>query len=210
MRYSSLSTPLICTALLSLFATAQAACSSAYYPVQEGLSRTYQTSMNGKPIVYTETVSRVTPSSFTYLNSMMPSISSTMKCKAIGIVGVQQIVLPGMKITETHGVAWPSRMGVGSRWAYGFTMQGSAEGRSMQQVMEMKSNVVGREKVKVKAGTFNALKVQTTTTMSIVMDGKKMPQPPMQSTAWLAEGVGMVKNFTSGTTVELVKYSKGK
>lgn len=202
--------PAILASLMAFLtvSAAQAACSSAYYPVKEGFSRTYQTAIQGKTMTYTETISKVSGSGFTYSNSMMKEMTSTMKCDSKGIVGVTQSVMPGMKITESHGTAWPSSIKVGSTWAYGFTMKGNIQGQAVEQVMDMKSKVLGQEKVTVKAGTFTALKVETTTSMNMVMGGQKMNQPPMKSVAWLAQGVGMVKSTAAGATVELVKYTK--
>ncbi|MFB9083333.1 TapB family protein [Deinococcus wulumuqiensis] len=201
---------LLGTAVAGLLAlsSAQAACSSPYNPVKEGLSRTYQTAVNGKTMSYTETVVKVTPSSYTYTNSIMPGASSTVKCTSKGIVNVASMSGTGMQVKEVRGVSYPPNLKVGSTWTSGVTMQGNVQGQSVRTVMDTTSKVVGREKVKVKAGTFDALKVQIVMHSTMTMNGKQQKQPTVTSTAWLAEGVGMVKTTAAGTNVELVEYTK--
>lgn len=191
-----------------LVSTAQAACSSPYYPVKEGFNRTYQTVSAGQTITYTETISKVSANGFTYTNSLSPGASSSFKCGPNGIVGSNQVMPPGMKVTAMRGVTQPPTLKLGTSWTTGMTMQGTVQGQDMETTVDTVMNVVGREKVTVKAGTFDALKVQGTVTVSLVMGGKKINQPPAQITSWLAEGVGMVKSSATNVTVELLKYSK--
>lgn len=200
-------TYLICGTLVVL-GTAQASCSTPYYPVKEGLSRTYQTTVAGKSLSYTETLSKVSDSGFTYMNSLAPKMSSTFSCNSKGIVGSGQALPAGMKVTSVRGVTQPPSLKLGTTWTSGMTMKGAINGQAVESSFDIVMKVVGVEKITVKAGTFNTFKVQGTSANTMVMGGKKISQPPAQMTTWIAQGIGTVKSVAANTVTELVKYNK--
>ena len=80
--------------------------------------------------------------------------------------------------------------------------------------------VVGREKIRVKAGSFDTLRIESDTTLQMSFAGPgaeklkgHMPGGPhvSHSSVWVAEGVGLIKSKhgeePSAITTELESYS---
>lgn len=191
--------------------TAQAACSSPYYPVREGLTRSYQGTVAGQKLAYTETMSAVTAQGFKVTTTIGGNaVTAAFKCGPNGVTGSPSVSTPGLKVTSltTRGVTQPPRLAVGTTWSSGVTLVGTVQGRPMRNETNITLKVVGREKVKVPAGTFTAFKIESTTTTKITAAGQKLDTPPTRSTTWVAEGVGNVKSTVGSppTSIELVRY----
>lgn len=124
---------------------------------------------------------------------------------------------------DTSGVTLPppAKMKVGESWNQSTTMVfGTAEmPAAMKATMKIKNEIVGKEKVTVAAGTFDAFKIQFTSQTQMAMPGMPVPMGSAgnmsgSGTLWVAKGVGVVKHTDSAqtgngqsseTTTELVK-----
>lgn len=101
------------------------------------------------------------------------------------------------------GYSWTSTQDMSM--SGGMTSQGSSVTR-----------IVKRETVKVPAGTFNAWRLDTTTTVKITLPGGRTPPAgsplaggtTVQSSVWYAPGTGMIRSVNSGMTTELVKFKR--
>jgi hypothetical protein len=75
--------------------------------------------------------------------------------------------------------------------------------------VNMTSKIVGEETVKVKAGSFRALKVTVTQKMNMTMTIQNRSTPmnnTLETTSWYARGVGLVKSSFQGGNSELIGY----
>ncbi|PNY81138.1 hypothetical protein [Deinococcus koreensis] len=202
------------TLLLTLMGTlgnaAHAACTSAYYPIREGLSRTYQGTVSGQKVSYTETVSRVSAGGFTVTTTVAgaPPTTATFKCGPAGVIATPAINNPALKITsiKQRGVTQPPELSVGKSWSSGVVLDGTAQGQAVHNETDIVMKVVSSEQIKTRLGTFTALKVVSTTTVRMTMAGQKMAPPAIESTSWLVKGMGLVRSALPGGTIELVKF----
>ncbi|TSA84504.1 hypothetical protein FNU79_11125 [Deinococcus detaillensis] len=101
-----------------------------------------------------------------------------------------------------------------SQWKNGFVWKSAATIGSMTS--QTTNRIVGSEQVTTPAGTFQALKVQSITSldMSKMFKGQKVPpemaksMKDVQTTAWYAKGVGVVKQVSPNSSLELIKVSR--
>ncbi|MCV4872717.1 hypothetical protein OFB47_33500, partial [Escherichia coli] len=74
-------------------------------------------------------------------------------------------------------------------------------GGKLTNSMETSNKVVGLEPVPVPAGTFKAVKVESTSIMKMSMNvggkARDLPANTVQSTSWYADGVGLVKSLAA-------------
>lgn len=209
-------------------------CSNPLYPVKQGVTRTY--SVTGLPTgasTYTETITNVGPDSFT-MTTQLGNLTKNAKwdCKSDGLIELQPgggaamlSTTSGMQadftVTKSSGVTLPLKISAGDAWTYSldFTSQitlnnssGQAQGTTNYQL-----KALGNESVTVPAGTFNAMKLQITTTfnMQMNMQGANIPFTlTANTTAWYAPNVGMVKQIDNAdmmggalnATTELQSY----
>ena len=191
--------------------SAQAACASPYYPVREGLTRSYQGTAAGQKLAYTETISAVTAQGFKITTQVgANTVTAAFKCGPNGVTGTPSVSTPGLKVTSltTRGVTQPPRLAVGTAWTSGVTVVGTVQGQPIRNETDISLKVVGREQVKVPAGTFTAFKIESTTTVKTTIGGQNLNPPPTRSTSWVVEGVGNVKTTvgTPPTSIQLVSY----
>ena len=203
--------PALLGTVLGTASVAQAACSSPYYPVREGLTRSYQGTAAGQKLAYTETISAVTAQGFKITTKVgSNAVTAAFKCGPNGVTGTPSVSTPGLKVTSltTRGVTQPPRLAVGTTWTSGVTLVGTVQGQPMRNETDISLKVVGREQVKVPAGTFTAFKIESTTTTKVTAAGQSLNPPPTRSTSWVVEGIGNVKSTVGSppTTIELVRY----
>lgn len=209
-----MSRPLQLLALLSALTAAGqagAACASPYYPVREGLTRNYQGTAAGQKIAYSETISAVTAQGFKIITKVgANTVTAAFKCGPNGVTGTPSVSTPGLKITSltTRGVTQPPRLAVGTAWTSGVTVVGTVQGQPVRNETDISLRVVGREQVKVPAGTFTAFKIESTTVTKVSAAGQNLNPPPARSTSWVVEGIGNVKTtvVTPPTSTQLVSY----
>jgi hypothetical protein len=116
-----------------------------------------------------------------------------------------------MEVVSFSGVMFPpaSKWVVGSTWTAIYKIRaGTAKGQ-MSGDVNMTSKIVGEETVKVKAGSFRALKVTVTQKMNMTMTIQNRSTPmnnTLETTSWYARGVGLVKSSFQGGNSELIGY----
>ena len=97
---------------------------------------------------------------------------------------------------------------------YGWTTDTKTQGMSTHSTYR----IVGSERVTVPAGTFTALRVESSTSMDLgqIPGGKALPPGLAKSmkvqdvkmTSWFAKGVGIVKQTGDNLKMELIKISR--
>ncbi len=219
----------------SLIPNTGGVCDNLLYPVRLGASWAYVNS--GGPngvLIYSDTISAVSETGFT-LTSQIATLTRTQEwsceesgLKALGLGGgtTASITAQGMtaefSTLDVTGISLPKDLASGLQWQYGLTIQGTIPMPTGEMVQSngtylVTSQEMGRETITVPAGTFDAVKIQTNSTVEILVPfGNE--QVPMKysgtSMVWYASGVGYVKSvenwdfgsapFTS--TTELQTY----
>lgn len=207
--------------LLLLGSLAQAQCGNPFYPVGEGWEWTYKNGTTGK--THTITTSQVSSKGFTQsYNFGTLSFDNHWVCTGKGLMQPEfrsneagsKIKLE-VKTLRASGVAFPPRMSVGTTWSYTYDTESTANtgGRTMtmKSSQTVTSKIVGQESVKVAAGKFSAIKVESSysTKGTMEMAGKSVPMnTTFKSTAWYAQGVGLVKSVSEAGTTELINLKK--
>ena len=211
------------------------ACTNQYYPVREGATWSYA-STGGPAGAYsfTDTISSVRANGFT-LTSQFGDLTRTQEwsCQPEGLVALQlggpsaamlnsQEMQLNLQVRDATGVTFPSQINAGDQWQHSLDFEGnmtvagqegSAEGNAQNDF-----TAVGMESVTVPAGTFEAMKVQVQTTISIEVSYQGLSIPVTFSANydyWFAEGVGWVRAAGTGEivgtsftdTIELQSYN---
>ena len=199
-------------------------CDNLLYPVRQGASWAYINSggPNGT-FAYSDMISSVREDGFT-LTSQIANLTRTQEwvCEAEGLKALElgggttaSITAQGLTAEFTTldvtGISLPKDLFSGMQWQYGLTIQGTIPMPTGEQVQSngtymVTSQEMGKETVTVPAGTFDAVKIQTTSTVEILVPfGNE--QVPMKysgtSVTWYAFGVGYIKsieNWDLGST----------
>lgn len=199
-------------------------CDNLLYPVRQGASWAYINSggPNGT-FVYSDTISAVQEDGFT-LTSQFSNRTLTQEwaCEADGLKALElgggtttTISAQGMTAEFTTsnitGISLPKEISSGMQWQYGLIIQGSIPMPTGEQVQTNGTYTVimqeiGRETITVPAGTFDATKIQSSSTVEILVPfGNE--QVPMKysgtSVIWYVPGVGYIKsieNWDLGST----------
>ncbi len=107
--------------------------------------------------------------------------------------------------SNATGVTLPPDVQPGTKWPYGIGLAGSlSEGGLSAQVaggISTQFEDIGTETVTVPAGTFNATKVEGTSTIKVAADYHGLSLPitsVVKTTFWFAPGVGWIKSAESG------------
>jgi hypothetical protein len=213
-------------------ADASGNCYNEYYPVTNGASWDYtmNSSLSGtdtftRSIIgmgdggFTDqdvwTVGTVRTGSWTCDNGNLTALSlgglATVSASEQTFVATSQ---------ESSGITYPSPLNIGTSWSQHLVISGDmvvTEGMSGTATADATQSctAVGEESVSVSAGTFDALKLNCSTSISVTVDIEGMALDPMMinstSEVWLVSGVGMVKtvdnNELTNATIELTTYA---
>jgi hypothetical protein len=205
---------------------AQTACDHPYWPLRPGASWTYAFSEG----TYTWSVTDVSgdldhATATMHLAMAELAIDYHWTCTRAGLVSYDfgNISLPteggtfNFTVTSEEG-AWllpADELVPGAAWVNNYTMESdfSGAGVDMQVVTNVAQSftVAGLESTTLEAGTFDALRVDSTGTYQSSLPG--IPTTSMDTTqsTWFAYGVGMVRSESSSmggsTTTTLVSYS---
>lgn len=205
-------------------------CGVPYYPVRAGLEKQYRVTYdrNAAPAAtYTEGYADIGPDSFA-LRYRFPemAVSTGWNCTSEGMVALEYGKLESARQATNFKMETVGRTGVtvpsAERWREGGEWRSSYEIRTEiagpqgpsargSGTIEITNRVTGREQITVPAGTYDALKVESTMTMKLTVRVGQMTQPTttsLRNTSWFAENVGMVKAVSAGdfagATTELV------
>jgi hypothetical protein len=210
-------------------------CANAYYPVSEGATWSYKST--GSPAgdySYTDTVTSVRADGFT-LSSQFEDVTRTQEwtCKPEGLVALQlggpsaatlntQNMQLNLSVNNVSGVTFPSEITTGKEWQHMLEFEGDLDiaGTPAEATGAAESNftALGTESVTVPAGTFDAMKIQVNSTITINASFQGVSMPVAfsgQYIFWFAQGVGSVKADGTGEiagtsfteTIELQSYN---
>lgn len=189
-------------------------CSNPFYPVVEGRTLRYTNNIPGFGVTeHTLTHSAVTDTSFTATTDLGEGnvLTQTWTCSGEGLLQPEFSQLPtGEDVTltiefvESSGLTIPAadQFEAGSSWTTRYvanaTLSDSGAGEMlMEQTTELTHTVIGPESITVPAGTFDAIRVETTGTVSSATTVGDVSVPAMEFTmsfvSWYAEGVGLVR-----------------
>ena len=211
--------PIIQTSELNTSHTSSELCGNALYPATQGAVWVY-TSIGGPSgsFNYTNSITEVRTDGFT-LTSQFTDITRTQEwaCQPDGLKALQLgggsaagISIQGMTAdlttSEVTGVSLPKAIPSGMKWQYSLALQGTVAmpGDKQSQsngTYSVSMKELGRETVTVPAGTFEAIKIQSNSTVDIIatFEGIEVPIKFNGTTiTWYAPGVGYVKSVENG------------
>jgi hypothetical protein len=189
-------------------------CGNAFYPVIEGRTLRYANNIPGIDAgEHTITHSDVTDSSFTATTDLGDGnvLTQTWTCSGEGLLQPEFSQLPtGEDVTltiefvESSGLTIPAadQFEPGGTWTTRYVANATlsdagTDEMTMAQTTELSHTVIGPETITVPAGTFDAIRVETTGNVSSVttVGGVSVPpmELPMSFISWYAEGVGLVR-----------------
>jgi hypothetical protein len=214
--------------------TAEAStCDHPYYPVKEDAQWVYQVTYktgDAPTSTYTETRSSTGANTFTERRVFNGLTTETdWNCTSDGLVSTQfaNLALAGqedqftIETVNVRGVTVPAAnsLTAGATWTNGYDLKGTMTSQgastSFEGTVETANEIVGEESVTTPAGTFTALKIESTTTMTLstkVGDSTVPVEFKFNTTSWFARDTGMVKSVTSGAfgevTIELISFTE--
>lgn len=200
-------------------------CFNPYYPVALGATWTYQMSGTSTD-TYNHSIISASNSEFRDQDVFGSGTTRTgqWRCEKGNLIaltpggGSAAVAAAGQifnfTVTANSGVTIPANMDVGSVWSQEISFESTQDAGGTQITSQNQAatscTAVGRESVTVAAGTFDTLKVECQTKVTISIAGMSPIVIEGPSTAWYAQGVGMVKNIGSAagyeTTIELTSY----
>ena len=185
-------------------------CGNPYYPLKSGAQWSY----NGPTGPFTHTILSSGGGVFA-IN--VESGADTFVIQALCMEGgdINLLQVPGtslsysgqgggstMTTTSNEGITLPGDIQQGDDWSQTIGVKVSAGDQTMDFIIDSTYTAVGYENVTVPAGTFNALKIEQSTSMG-------GPEPTMQ-TLWYVQDVGLVKSVIEVGEIyvnELVSYN---
>lgn len=216
---------------------AEGLCSNSLSPVKLGATWTYavNTSATTSPSGFSTTITDVRPDGFsTATKTGDVTVNQAWACKPEGLLALSMgagqslldLNLQGVKLdlvtSNPTGVTLPADVQPGQQWLYGLDLagkltQGNLEAKVTGSV-STPMQAIGTETITVPAGTFNAIKIQATSTFKMTADFNGLSLPitsVLTSTFWFAPGVGWVQSVSSGelvgatmsATIKLQSYS---
>ena len=205
------------------------ACANLLYPVKAGATWTYQFSdstLGG----FTRSINSVSAEGFKDQDVFTKGITRTgeWKCNAGALTALQPdsgptasvqnaSVQADFKTTSMDGVTLPAAVKAGDTWSQNFVLEGIETIHTLQikarNATALSCTAGGTESVTVKAGTFNAVRAdcKTDITITMTMNGSDVPtRISTTSTSWYAPAVGLVKTDSllnnTHITMELTAY----
>jgi hypothetical protein len=209
-----------------------AGCDHPYFPMKQGEKYVYAK----QGIQITEVLTKMNGSSFTFESmadgkagaASAVAVTSIGECSADGltmdIAGVTTSRGTKIKILKHSGTDFgaPAQMKVGGSWSAAVSKEVTTGNVTMTIDTKFAYRVVAAERVKVPAGEYDALKVESDVHQSMTASGPGAAQIPKREpthntiTMWIVKGVGLVKSQSSATepgdppfpAMELVSFSK--
>lgn len=211
-------------------------CANEYQPLAEGSTWTYDRTDADGSDMYTTTVSELRADGFTFTHSFESTVITQLwACTPDGLSaleysdGPEASVIGGgfsanIETLSATGVSFPKELAPGVSWEQTYDVQGTIsmsgglEGTAAGTVTHS-FTAIGEETVTVPAGSFTAMRVEGTNTISFVgnVAGVAIPIEIQGTTViWWARGIGMVRSESDLAveggepfvgTVELLSYS---
>jgi hypothetical protein len=197
-------------------------CDHPYFPLRAGHSITYQSNVAGRTVTYSQAVTEANAdhAKMEYTFGTSTKVSIDIECSADGIRGLSNIDMSGMlggqstvKSTtkSAQGSILPKDFRVGSEWSGSFESEVEIDNEMMKKAgithiestNELSHKAVAAERVTVPAGTYDTIKVETTTKVMMKMSPTAKPTELTTTTVeYWAKDVGLVKsvNTTQNST----------
>ena len=228
--------PILQTSQPNTYTASSELCGNALYPTTQGATWVY-TSTGGPSgsFNYSNSITAVRSDSFT-LTSQFADITRTQEwaCQPDGLKALQlgggsaagvsiQAMTADLTTSQVTGISLPKNISSSMEWQYSLLLQGTVAMPGDQQsqssgTYSVSMKELGRETVTVPAGTFEAIKVQSNSTVDIIsaFAGNEVPIKFNGITiTWYAPGIGYVKSVENGdfggtafsATTELQSYN---
>jgi hypothetical protein len=210
-------------------------CYQPYYPARTDTTWVYRTSYASggyAPVEYTLNMNNIVRNQFTEQRKRPNSIvESVWSCSDEGLTSTQLNALLFVSpirfdfiTVKSTGVTLPAlnRFTVGRTWNNNYEVTGqvqvSADGGTalVQGDIRIANKIIGAESITVPAGTFTAMRIDSTISMALTASKGQYSLPvnfSIKASAWLAENVGQIKFVTTGdvsTTTELASVSRSR
>ncbi|HTK04593.1 MAG TPA: hypothetical protein VL500_03350 [Candidatus Eisenbacteria bacterium] len=196
-------------------------CANPYFALSRGMRVDYESTVAGKVSTYSMVVTDATATSaklsyeypnttYVFVQDIVCENGSVTTTSFMNFAGANSSMKTETKRVE--GELMPKDVHAGSTWTASYesvaTLAGLPEGVAAQTMtlsVASQSKAIGEESVTVPAGTFTAMKVESTSTTTSTISGAPATSPTVTTTQqWWVKGVGLVKSATegkSGTTV---------
>lgn len=228
--------PILQTSDPNLSPTTSELCDNALYPVKQGASWVYAST--GGPsgsFNYINSITEARTDGFTLTSQFADATrAQEWACQPDGLKALQlgggsaagisiQGMTTSLTTSDVTGLSLPRAIDPGAQWQYSLALQGTVVMPDNPQapangVYSVTMQALGSETVTVPAGTFEAVKIQSTSTVDIIsaFAGKETPIKFNGTTiTWYAPGIGYVKSVENGdfggtafsATTELQSYS---
>lgn len=211
-------------------------CQNDLFPVKPGATWTYlSTGGPGGDFAYTNSITEVRENGF-ILSAAFADLTRTQEwsCEPGGLKALQlggdsiagistQTMTAEFTTIAAEGLSLPREITPGMQWQFNLGLEGSVAMPGEQQTQStgaysVAMQALGRESVTVPAGTFEAVKIQATTTVQLNADFQGVPVPitaNVSSILWFAPGVGFIKSIENSdfsgspytATTELQTYT---
>lgn len=205
-------------------------CTNPYLPVVVGA--TWEYNLTGPiPDTYTHSIVSATESGFIEQDVFASGVTrqAEWKCEDGNIIalnapggGNASVSAEGVEVEfetkQISGVTLPAIINPGDTWSQSLVLEGTQtiNGTSYPAGNSLTSDctAVGLESVTVPAGTFDAMRMDCTTTMnlSMTMDGNEIKNTiVLKGSNWYAPNVGLVRQASTGSgldsTIELLSFN---
>ena len=186
----------------ALAALALASCPHPYMPLSTGQTWTYRLTDGAEVTLAVQSVESgdgwqsAAVGAWLSADADDPVVTTTFACGEEGLVlPLGAAALAGRARVETlqeRGVSLlpAARLTKGAEWESDRVLRVTADARSLTTALSSRHRVAGREKVKTPAGTFDALRIDVST--SALAGGAEKPRA-RRTTLWFARDVGLVK-----------------
>lgn len=202
-------------------------CSVPYMPVSEGATWNYQGTGETGPFSWTTTTTNVSEAGFTVTQTHDTDgepliVTQQWSCDEEGVIALEfgggadaSLSYTGLNATmetlQTTGLTMPRDVKPGDSWQQEFQIQGTVTTADIVSDVTGKVaqsyQATGIESISTPTGSYDALKVEVTTTFDLQMTLMGITVPfnmVSTNTTWLAQNVGWVKTTGSamidGTT----------
>jgi hypothetical protein len=212
------------------------ACNHPFFPAVVGGTWTYAgvDSIAG-PYSFTDTITSMQDDGFTLTGDFGDLVRTQQwSCSEAGLavldyegMGAAQVSTSGLNFeletTGVSGVTLPIDLAPGSTWTQSFTLSGlmslaGAPESSASGTAIASNEAIGFETVEVPAGSFEALRIERTIEINLLVSVGESTLPVAVSsveTTWFAEGVGWIRSSFTGTiqdqaldeSIELTAFS---
>jgi hypothetical protein len=196
------------------------ACANPYFPSTAGYSWTYaNTSPMAPASTTTRSITDISATGFVVNDAITPDITMRVKwsCKDGNLTMLDSATISAASIqiainsVTSTGFLIPATITAGNNWAEKLELVGTGDVSGTQKMTQQNDTQIactanGKESVKVKAGTFDALKVTCIYTITTTTQIDANPGPPVTNTInitdWYVSGIGSVKTEKTGDIIE--------